>query len=105
MDPALMYEAVKSGAVDVVAAYSSEGRLAALDLVLLEDTQNVIAPYDALVLVGPGLRHNQAALTALSEMQDKISLSAMQKMNYAVDQEHRSPADVAVQFIRSLPKP
>ncbi|KAK1548241.1 hypothetical protein Q3G72_031380 [Acer saccharum] len=39
MDPALMYEAVKSGAVDVVAAYSSEGRLAALDLVLLEDTQ------------------------------------------------------------------
>jgi osmoprotectant transport system permease protein len=103
MDPALIYDAVASGSVDLVAAYSSEGRLAALDLLLLEDTQGAIAPYDALVLVGPSLRHNQAAVVALSELDNAIDLETMQRLNYAVDHDHKSPAEVAAAWLRSRP--
>ena len=47
MDPSLMYQAVANGQVDVISAFSTDGRIAALDLVLLEDERGAIPPYDA----------------------------------------------------------
>ena len=52
MDPALMYTAIEQGQVDLISAFSSDCRLAALDLVTLEDDRGAIPPYDAVVLVG-----------------------------------------------------
>ena len=37
MDSSLMYQAVAQGTVDVISAFSTDGRIAALDLVVLED--------------------------------------------------------------------
>jgi osmoprotectant transport system substrate-binding protein len=37
----------------------------------------------------------------LGELEGKISTAQMQKMNYAVDGEHRDMADVAREFLRS----
>ena len=51
MDSALMYQAVADGEVDVISAFSTDGRIVAYDLVLLEDDLGVIPPYDAIVLV------------------------------------------------------
>ena len=48
-----MYRAVASGEVDVISAFSSDGRIAAYDLVVLEDPKQVILPYDAIVLLAP----------------------------------------------------
>ena len=53
MDSSLMYQAVAQGEVDVITAFSTDGRIAAQDIALLEDDRGVIPPYDALVLVGP----------------------------------------------------
>jgi osmoprotectant transport system permease protein len=102
MDPTLMYAAVDAGEVDVISAYSTDGRIAALDLVLLEDDRQVIPPYDALVLVGPGLQARAPdALEALRGLAGAIDADAMRRMNLAVDQDGRTPAEVAGTFFKT----
>ena len=58
MDPALMYEAIRTGSVEVISAYSTDGRIAAYDLQVLEDDLGVIPPYDAIVLGSARLLRN-----------------------------------------------
>ncbi len=50
MDPSLMYGALREREVDVISAYSTDGRIEALGLAVLEDDLGVIPPYDAIVL-------------------------------------------------------
>ena len=104
MDSALMYQAAAAGEVDVISAFSTDGRIAALDLVLVADDKGVIPPYDAIILVSPSLtaRHSEV-LDALQGLSGRIDASRMQRMNYAVDEEGRSPAAVAVEFLRRAP--
>ena len=54
-DPGLMYEAIANGEVDVITAYSTDGRLPGLDLVLLEDDRNFFPPYRAAPVVDQAL--------------------------------------------------
>ena len=51
--PTFLYNAVVSKDVDVISAASSDGRIRADDLVVLEDPLQVIPPYDAIVLLAP----------------------------------------------------
>lgn len=97
MDPSLLYAAVAAGQVDVITAYSSDGRIAALDLVTLEDDRGAIPPYDAVVLVSPGLRPEVVA--ALAKLEGAIDVTRMRALNRAVDEDHRSPASVAQAFL------
>jgi osmoprotectant transport system permease protein len=100
MDPSLMYQALAAGQVDVISAYSTDGRLAAGGVVLLEDERGVIPPYDAIVLVGEKLaRERPVALRALRGRGGAIDREAMQRMNLAVDGEGLSPAEVAARFV------
>ena len=97
-----MYAALAAGEVDVISAYSTDGRIAALDLVLLEDERAVIPPYDALVLVGPALQARAPeAVEALGRLAGAIDAGAMRRMNLAVDQDGRTPAEVARDFLAS----
>jgi osmoprotectant transport system permease protein len=101
MDPSLMYQALAGGQVDVISAFSTDGRIAALDLVLLRDEQGVVPPYDAIVLVGPRLaRERPAVLRALRRLEGAIDGPAMQRLNGEVDQQGRSPRDVARAWLR-----
>ncbi|MEE2678216.1 MAG: glycine betaine ABC transporter substrate-binding protein [Myxococcota bacterium] len=103
MDPALMYQAVAEGEVDVISAYSTDGRIAAYDLVLLEDDQGVIPPYDAIVLARPGLaRERPEVLAALRPLVGAIDAGAMQRMNLAVDGAGEAPGAVAQRFLAAL---
>jgi osmoprotectant transport system permease protein len=96
MDPALMYAALAEGQVDVISAFSTDGRIAALDLVLLEDERGVIPPYDALVLASRRLAQEAPdALAALRGLAGTLDRETMQRANLAVDRDGRSPADVA----------
>ena len=52
MQPEFMYPAA-GNEVDVISAYTSDGRIAQYDLVVLEDPKGVIPPYDAVLLVSP----------------------------------------------------
>jgi osmoprotectant transport system permease protein len=59
MDSSLMYQAVAQGEVDVITAFSTDGRIAAENVTLLEDDRGAIPPYDAIVLVGARLAREQ----------------------------------------------
>lgn len=96
MDAALMYAAVDERQVDVITAYTTNGELEALDLVVLKDDQGVIPPYDAIVLVNADLARSEPGLVdALARLEGTIDEAGMRALNYAVDGEGRLPAEVA----------
>ena len=103
MDPSLMYQGAASGAVDVVSAYSTDGRIAAFDLRVLDDDRGAIPPYDAVILAGPRLvRERPDVVAALRQLTGTIDEDRMRRMNLAVDQQGESPASVAEVLLRDL---
>ena len=95
--PTFMYDAVKDGDVDVIAAFSSDGRIAQYNLKLLDDPKHALPPYDAMLLVGPRHAHDARFIAALHPLINSIDLSKMQQANLMVDRaDHKvSPAEAA----------
>jgi osmoprotectant transport system permease protein len=103
MDPSLMYDAVRSGGVDVISAYSTDARIISYDLVALQDDRAAIPPYDAVVLVSPRLAREQPqVVAALARLEGTIDAERMRRMNVAVDSQGESPASVAERFLAEL---
>ena len=103
MDPALMYQAAAEGAVDLISAFTTDGRITAYDLTLLEDDRGAIPPYDAMVLVSARLaREAPDVLAALGRLDGVINARAMRRMNLEVDERGANPAAVAADFLRRL---
>jgi osmoprotectant transport system permease protein len=100
MDPTLMYAAVAQGDVDVIAAYSTDGRIAAYDLAVLEDERGALPPYDAVVLASPALAERAPdAVAALAELAGALDGAAMRRLNLAVDRDGRPPREAARAFL------
>ena len=103
MDAALMYQAVAEGAVDLISAYTTDGRITAYDLRVLEDDRAAIPPYDAVVLVSARLaREWPDVVAALARLGGAIDVDAMRQMNLGVDEHGASPSTVAVDYLRGL---
>ncbi len=100
MDPSLMYQAVAQGDVDVISAFSTDGRIAALDLTLLEDDRGAVPPYDAVLLVSDRLMREQPeVVTALQVLVGTIDADRMRAMNLSVDADGLTPRAVAEEFL------
>ncbi len=100
MDPSLMYQAVAQGDVDVISAFSTDGRIAAMDLTVLEDDLGAVPPYDAVMLVSDRLaRERPEVVAALEALVGTIDADAMRAMNLEVDEAGRTPASVAEEFL------
>ena len=95
-DSTLMYGAVVSGHVDVISAFSSDGRIAAFDLRVLSDPLGVFPPYDAVLLLSPEARKREALLEALRPLVDGIDDDAMRRANKMVDVDKRTIGQAAV---------
>ncbi|MDC8012810.1 ABC transporter permease/substrate-binding protein [Tahibacter soli] len=80
-----MYRALADGDVDVVSAFSSDGRIASYDLKVLDDPAGAIPPYDALLLAAPSRAHDDRLRAALSPVVGKISIDLMRKANQRVE--------------------
>jgi osmoprotectant transport system permease protein len=93
-----MYKAVVSGEVDVISAFSSDGRIAAEDLVVLRDPRRAIPPYDAILLVAGKRADDPLLMAALSPLLDAIPIERMREANMLVDRsEHKlSPSEAAI---------
>jgi osmoprotectant transport system permease protein len=103
MDSSLMYQAAVQGNVDVISAFSTDGRITTLDLVVLEDDRGAIPPYDAVILASSRLhRRHPEAIDPLRELAGKIDGDTMRRMNLAVDQDGQSPGAVARTFLEAL---
>ena len=102
LDLGLLYRALLDKQVDIVAGNSTDGLLAARDLVQLQDDQHYFPPYDAVPVARPEtLARYPEARAALLELAGKINDEEMRKMNYEVDGEHRDAADVAREFLHA----
>jgi len=96
MDSSLMYQAAALGEVDVISAFSTDGRIAALDLRVLTDERGAIPPYDAVVLASARLaREHPEVIAALRELDGKLDAARMRGANLEVDDKGRSPREVA----------
>jgi osmoprotectant transport system permease protein len=100
MQPEFMYPAAAAGEVDVVAAYTSEGRIVQYDLVVLDDTKHVIPPYDAVILLAPRNAGDHALADALRPLIGAIDVHLMREANLrasggAADGAATSPEAVA----------
>ena len=96
-EPTFMYRALASGEADVISAFSSDGRIAAQDLVVLTDPKAAIPSYDALLLVSPARAKDHALDAALRPLIGAIDVAAMRRANLLVDRDadKLSPAAAA----------
>jgi osmoprotectant transport system permease protein len=104
--PTFMYRALESGDVDVISAFSSDGRIAADRLTVLTDPKGAAPGYDALLLVAPAHAHDRRFIAALTPLVGAIPVALMQRANYLVDrdQDKFSPQAAAKVLETNLPR-
>ena len=85
--PTFMYNALKSGEADVIGAYTSDGRIEADGLVILEDPLGAFPNYDAVLLLSPEAGRDAALVEALTPLINAIDVGSMREANYSVDRE------------------
>lgn len=99
---AIMYKAAYDGELDVISGYSTDGRIKAYDLIVLEDDKKIFPPYYAAPIIKtttlekfPGLED------ALNLLSGKINDSVMASLNYKTDIKNQTPERVAKDFLFS----
>jgi osmoprotectant transport system permease protein len=96
MDGTLMYSAVAAGEVDVITAFSTDGRIPAFDLALLADSRGALPPYDAVLLVAPDAEARAPGLLdALGALDSAIDAELMRFANRHVDLDGGSVSQAA----------
>jgi osmoprotectant transport system substrate-binding protein len=102
MDLGLLYRALQNRSVDIVAGNNTDGLIAALGLVVLEDDKHYFPPYDAVPIVRPALfQECPQAQDAFARLAGRITADDMRAMNYAVDGEKKDAGVVAREFLVS----
>jgi osmoprotectant transport system substrate-binding protein len=99
MDLGLLYRAISSHQVDMIAGNSTDGPIKRLGLTVLEEDKHYFPPYQAVPLVrDDALQRWPQMKTALDALAGKVSADDMRAMNEAVDGQHRDPAVVVREF-------
>jgi osmoprotectant transport system permease protein len=99
MDLSLTYRALQSGELDIIAGNSTDGLIAALDLVQLNDNRRYFPPYQGVFIFR---KDAEARLRAVIDgLAGKLSTDDMRRLNYEVDGNKRSPSVVAAEWIMS----
>jgi len=102
MDLGLLAPALKDHQIDMAAGNATDGLIPAFDLFVLEDDLHYFPPYEAVAVIREQtLQEHPEVADAVAALKDKISDQEMQKMNYALDGQHRDATDVAREFLRS----
>ena len=98
--PSFMYRALESRQVDIISAFSSDGRIAADDLVVLGDPKHVQPGYDAILLAARAHAHDQRFLAALTPLVGAIPVTAMRQANYMVDRDtNKATPEASAQWL------
>lgn len=95
--PTFMYRAIADGSADVITAFSSDGRIAALDLVTLTDPRRALPSYDAVLLLSPRHGSGSPVSEALRPLIGAVSVERMRQANLMVDRDtdKRTPTEAA----------
>jgi len=96
-DPSFMYAAVEQREVDVITAFSSDGRIDERGLVVLSDPKRAFPPYDAVLLLSPRVADEPEVARALEPLLGALTVDRMRQANQMVDREQdkRTPEQAA----------
>jgi len=97
-DSTFMYEAVARNEVDLITAFSSDGRLDSFDLVVLDDPLAAFPPYHAVILLSPRAAADANIARSLTSLCESIPVALMRGANALVDRDtdKRTPQQAAV---------
>ncbi len=96
LGPAIKYQALAAGQVDVIDGYSTDGLIAKYGLTVLQDDRHFFPPYDAAPLVSARLAStNPRAIAALEELGGQIDAARMRALNARVEVAREPVASVA----------
>ena len=99
-NPTFMYRALADGSVDVISAFSSDGRIAADHLVVLGDVKHAIPANDAVILISPRRRDDAVLRRALAPLIGAIPVERMREANYMLDRDAgKATAQEAARFL------
>lgn len=102
LDASLMYSAIEQNQVDVICAFSTDGRIAAFHLQPLRDDLHFFPPYFAAPVVRQETIDEHPELPRiLNRLAGRLTTPVMQELNSQVDRDKRSPADVAREFLET----
>ena len=102
MDLGLLYSALQSRKVDMLAANSTDGLIAVLDVTVLQDDRRYFPPYECAVVVREATLARYPSLRGIVEqLSGRLPDTVMRQLNYQVDGKHRPVAEVAAEFLKS----
>lgn len=100
MQIGILYDALQAGNLDVILGYSTDGRIDAYDLVMLEDDRSFFPPYTCSMVVDNEVLRKYPDLTdILNRLNGKISTETMQRLNNEADGDLIEPQIVAKKFL------
>lgn len=102
MEHGLAYAAINHGEIDLIDAYSTDGKLLRYRLRVLEDDRGYFPHYHAAPVVrAETLRRHPELGPLLERLALRLSADRMQRLNYLVEEEKRSFVDVARGFLQA----
>ncbi|GFM67898.1 MULTISPECIES: glycine betaine ABC transporter substrate-binding protein [Pseudomonas syringae group] len=104
MDAGLVYTALRNGQVFAGLVYTTDGRLNAFKLKVLEDDKHYFPDYTAAPVIRQEyLDAHPEIATLLKPLADLLDNQTMIELNARVDVGHESPSTVAADFLRQHP--
>ncbi|QXH50626.1 glycine betaine ABC transporter substrate-binding protein [Pseudomonas fakonensis] len=104
MDAGLVYTAMHNNQVFAGLVYTTDGRLSAFKLKLLEDDKHYFPDYTAAPVVRKAvLDANPQLVGLLKPLAEQLDDETMRQLNAKVDVEHQNPTAVAAAFLREHP--
>ncbi|HEY9703325.1 MAG TPA: glycine betaine ABC transporter substrate-binding protein [Allocoleopsis sp.] len=102
MNLGLMYQALATKKVDLVAGNSTDGLISKLNLFMLEDNLHYFPPYQAVPIFSNNILTKYPEIEkAIAPLFGKISAEEMRQLNYQVDQEQIAVTTVVRQFLKT----
>jgi len=100
MEPALRYEAISKGRINLVDAYSTDSELRQYHLAILKDNKHFFPTYQGAPLMTTAFANKHPKVVqSLNKLAGKISETDMQEMNYEVNVKNKSAATVAHNYL------
>ncbi len=102
LDPGLTYSAVKESKADVCDAFTTDGRIVAFNLRVLQDDKKFFPDYSCVPIVRKDtLDKYPEVATALNKLAGKLTEKTMQQLNAKVDLEKQDSRKVAQDWLRA----
>ncbi len=101
LDTGTIYEATARGSCNFGEVFTTDGRIVALDLVVLEDDRAFFPAYNVAPVLQTGTLQKYPQLQQIfAQVASKLTNSQQQKLNYRVDVGGEEPAKVAFDWMQ-----